>query len=192
MSSTVRRNMRRTASCVIWLLLSPRSRCRMSWEQKSPAASPPFAFFGRVACAFDNYAGPFVSIDVLLTWGTSRFAAASVHHELRKQGASGYTLRKLIKHAINMMTGFTTLPLQLASLMGFGFTLFGIFVLGYVLLRYFLHGSPVPEREQLSSRKYGDDRSQERETSRLEPKPSGFRDLTAVKPTDYLSPSCII
>ena len=43
-----------------------------------------------------------------------------------------------------MMTGFTTLPLQLASLMGFGFTLFGIFVLAYVLLRYFLHGSPVP------------------------------------------------
>lgn len=101
-------------------------------------------FRTEVARAFGNYAGSFVSIDVLLTWGTSRFAAKVVHHEPRKQGTSGYTFRKLITHAINMMTGFTTLPLQLASLMGFGFTLFGILVLGYVLLRYFLHGSPVP------------------------------------------------
>lgn len=101
-------------------------------------------FRTEVARAFSNYEGSFVSIDVLLTWGTSRFAATPVHHEPRKQGTSGYTFRKLTTHAINMMTGFTTLPLQFASLMGFGFTLFGILVLGYVLLRYFLHGSPVP------------------------------------------------
>lgn len=101
-------------------------------------------FRTEVARAFGNYAGSFVSIDVLLTWGTSRFAATPVHHELRKQGTSGYTLRKLITHAINMMTGFTTLPLQLASLMGFGFTLFGILVLAYVLVRYLFNGSPVP------------------------------------------------
>jgi undecaprenyl-phosphate 4-deoxy-4-formamido-L-arabinose transferase len=102
------------------------------------------AFRTEVAHAFSSYEGSFVSIDVLLTWGTSRFAATRVRHEPRKEGQSGYTFRKLITHATNMMTGFTTLPLQLASLMGFGFTLFGIFVLAYVLLRYFLHGSPVP------------------------------------------------
>jgi len=43
-----------------------------------------------------------------------------------------------------MMTGFTTLPLQLASLVGFAFTFFGLCVLGYVLLRYFTYGNPVP------------------------------------------------
>ena len=101
-------------------------------------------FRTEVARAFANYEGSFVSIDVLLTWGTSRFAARSVHHDPRKQGTSGYTFHKLLTHAINMMTGFTTLPLQLASLMGFGFTLFGIFILGYVLFRYFFQGSPVP------------------------------------------------
>jgi undecaprenyl-phosphate 4-deoxy-4-formamido-L-arabinose transferase len=101
-------------------------------------------FRADVVKAFDHYEGSFVSIDVLLTWGTDRFHAATVRHELRQQGTSGYTFHKLTTHAINMMTGFTTLPLQLASLMGFGFTLFGIFVLAYVLLRYFLHGSPVP------------------------------------------------
>jgi glycosyltransferase involved in cell wall biosynthesis len=102
------------------------------------------AFRAEVAGAFSHYEGAFVSIDVLLTWGTNRFAAVSVVHEPRKQGTSGYTFRKLITHAMNMMTGFTTLPLQIASLVGFVFTFFGFCVLAYVLARYFTHGDPVP------------------------------------------------
>jgi undecaprenyl-phosphate 4-deoxy-4-formamido-L-arabinose transferase len=43
-----------------------------------------------------------------------------------------------------MLTGFSTFPLQLASLTGFGFTLFGIGVLSYVLIRYLVQGSVVP------------------------------------------------
>ena len=87
-------------------------------------------FRAEVAGAFSHYEGSFVSIDVLLTWGTNRFAAVPVVHEPRKQGTSGYTFRKLITHAMNMMTGFTTLPLQIASLVGFVFTFFGFCVLG--------------------------------------------------------------
>src|SRR5262249_35276640 len=49
----------------------------------------------------------------------------------------------LIRHAFNMMTGFSVLPLQLASIAGFTCTLFGIGILAYVLLRYFIHGSTV-------------------------------------------------
>jgi glycosyltransferase involved in cell wall biosynthesis len=101
-------------------------------------------FRAEVATAFSHYEGPFVSIDVLLTWGTNRFAATPVRHEPRAQGTSGYTLRRLFTHAMNMMTGFSTMPLQMASLVGFGFTLFGFGVLCYVLVRYFLQGTPVP------------------------------------------------
>jgi undecaprenyl-phosphate 4-deoxy-4-formamido-L-arabinose transferase len=43
-----------------------------------------------------------------------------------------------------MMTGFSTAPLKLASVTGFLFALFGVFVLVYVLLRYFLEGVAVP------------------------------------------------
>ena len=102
------------------------------------------AFRAEVAGAFSHYEGSFVSIDVLLTWGTNRFAATPVLHQPRKQGASGYSFRKLITHAMNMMTGFTTLPLQIASLVGFVFTFFGFCVLAYVVTRYFIHGDPVP------------------------------------------------
>jgi len=102
------------------------------------------AFRTEVANAFSHYEGSFVSIDVLLTWGTNRFAAVPVVHAPRKQGSSGYTFRKLVTHAMNMMTGFTTLPLQLASLVGLVFTLFGIGILVVVLGRYFLRGDSVP------------------------------------------------
>ena len=102
------------------------------------------AFRTEVAGAFSHYEGSFVSIDVLLTWGTNRFAAVPVVHAPRKLGPSGYTFRKLVTHAMNMMTGFTTLPLQLASLVGFAFTFFGFCVLGFVLFRYFTYGNPVP------------------------------------------------
>ncbi len=42
-----------------------------------------------------------------------------------------------------MMTGFSTLPLQVATYIGFTFTLFGVLVLAYVLGRYVVHGDPV-------------------------------------------------
>jgi undecaprenyl-phosphate 4-deoxy-4-formamido-L-arabinose transferase len=101
-------------------------------------------FRRQVANAFRQYEGSFVSVDVLLTWGTNRFAATKVRHEVRKQGMSGYTFRKLVTHSMNMMTGFSTVPLQFASIVGFFFTLFGIGVLFYVVIRYFLSGDAVP------------------------------------------------
>lgn len=102
------------------------------------------AFRTQVRQAFDTYQSPFVSIDVLLTWATTRFAAVPVRHDPRKVGASNYTFRKLVHHALNMMTGFSTWPLQLASLIGFGFTLMGLVVLVYVIGRYLLQGGSVP------------------------------------------------
>lgn len=95
--------------------------------------------------AFAQFQGPYVSIDVLLTWGTSRFAAIPVEHHPRQIGRSNYTLRKLIIHTVNMATGFSTLPLQLASMIGFALTIFGIVILIYVLIvRYLILGSAVP------------------------------------------------
>lgn len=63
------------------------------------------AFRGRLREAFATYGGPFVSIDVLLTWGTTRFATTAVRHDPRTAGVSHYTFRKLLTHALNMMTG---------------------------------------------------------------------------------------
>jgi glycosyltransferase involved in cell wall biosynthesis len=94
--------------------------------------------------AFANYTGPYVSLDVLLTWGTNRFASIRVEHRPRLIGVSNYTWRKLMTHALNMVTGFSTLPLRFASILGFAFTLFGAAILCYVLIRFLIEGGSVP------------------------------------------------
>jgi len=94
--------------------------------------------------AFADYRGAFVSIDVLLTWGTTRFSACRVPHEYRQEGRSNYTFFTLIIHALNMLTGFSTLPLQLASLAGFAAMAFGLGLLCFVLARYLIHGVVAP------------------------------------------------
>jgi glycosyltransferase involved in cell wall biosynthesis len=94
--------------------------------------------------AFASYSSPYVSIDVLLTWATRRFGAVRVRHERRAAGVSNYTVMKLVVHAMNMMTGFSTLPLQVASIIGFLFTVFGFAVLALVLVRYMLSPEVAP------------------------------------------------
>jgi glycosyltransferase involved in cell wall biosynthesis len=93
---------------------------------------------------FSDYRSPSVNIDVLLSWATTRFAVLPVRHEPRHQGASGYTLSRLLTHAVNMTTGFSTLPLQFASMLGFAFACIGLVLLFHVVGRYLLLGSPVP------------------------------------------------
>lgn len=100
------------------------------------------AFRTSVRHAFESYSGPFVSIDVLLTWGTTRFASVPVRLDPRRAGQSGYTIRKLITHAVNMMTGFSVRPLQLASVAGFSVMVFGLAVLVWVVVRAIVEGSP--------------------------------------------------
>ena len=109
----------------------------------APMVSAFRAFRSTVKPAFEEYRSPLFSIDVLLTWATTSFAAVPVHTERRRAGASNYRFRSLVRHAMNLMTGFSLVPLQLASLVGFTFTLFGLVVLAYVLGRFLISGTTV-------------------------------------------------
>lgn len=101
--------------------------------------------------AFATYRGPFVNIDVLLTWATNRFEAIKVQHSRRAAGRSTYTLGPLVTLAMNLVTGFSVLPLQMISLMGIGMGLLGFAVLAYVLGLYFFYGAPPPGFTLLAS-----------------------------------------
>jgi glycosyltransferase involved in cell wall biosynthesis len=94
--------------------------------------------------AFADYRGPQVALDVLLTWGTTRFSAVRVRHDPRREGKSNYNFVKLLVVALNLLTGFSTLPLRLASFIGFVFTLFGIGALSFVLIQYFRNHGSIP------------------------------------------------
>ena len=101
------------------------------------------AFRSHLRDLFKDYSNTYVSIDVLLSWGTGRFSYEEVEHHERTIGRSQYTVRKLLRHMSNMILGYSVLPLRLASFLGFFATLFGLFVLGYVFVRWLLYGSVV-------------------------------------------------
>jgi glycosyltransferase involved in cell wall biosynthesis len=102
------------------------------------------AFRTRLREGFHDYRSPTVSIDVLLTWSTSRFAVVKVRHAPRSAGTSGYSVGRLVRHAIDLMTGFSTLPLQISSIIGFVLVLFGVSVFVWVGVHYLINGSAVP------------------------------------------------
>lgn len=91
--------------------------------------------------AFDDYQSPTLLLDVLLSWGTTKFEAVSVRHEPRRIGRSNYTVARLVNQAMFLLTGFSTGPLRMASFIGFAFTLFGIGVLCYAIGQFFVSGS---------------------------------------------------
>jgi glycosyltransferase involved in cell wall biosynthesis len=102
------------------------------------------AFRKDLRVAFDHYQGSFVALDVLLTWGTTRFAAVTVRHDARRSGTSNYRFGNLLTHALNLFTGFSTMPLQLFSLLGIAFIIVGLGVLVFVTGQYFIQGIIVP------------------------------------------------
>jgi glycosyltransferase involved in cell wall biosynthesis len=91
--------------------------------------------------AFENYQNPNVIVDVLLSWGTTRFTNVLVDEAPRTAGHSGYNFSKLFQYALVALTAYSTAPLRFASTVGFIFTFFGLAVFIYVLGVYFLAGS---------------------------------------------------
>ena len=82
------------------------------------------AFRGELTAGFDHNVDPFAPIDVLLSWTTTRVGKQQVEMHEREDGVSGYTLRKLISHAINDVTGYSTKPLRIVTTLGL--VVFGI------------------------------------------------------------------
>jgi len=99
------------------------------------------AFRTNLREAFVEYDNPDVLIDVLLSWGTSRFTVVPVNEQPRLVGKSNYSLKKLIRMSLVYLTNFSTAPLRLSNLIGFTFTVFGLIGFLYVVFVYFTVGS---------------------------------------------------
>ncbi len=108
------------------------------------SVSPYRAFRSTMREGFADVNGPTINIDVLLSWSTTKYHRVFVRHDKRAIGRSNYTFRQLVRHALNLLTGFSTQPLRIASLIGFGFTLTGIGILLYVLIHFAASGGGVP------------------------------------------------
>jgi undecaprenyl-phosphate 4-deoxy-4-formamido-L-arabinose transferase len=65
-----------------------------------------------------DYSGPYPYIDGLLLQVTQRIGSITVRHDVRRAGASGYTLRRLIRLWLSAWLNFSLLPLRAATLVG--------------------------------------------------------------------------
>ena len=65
------------------------------------------------------------------SWVGFRQIGVEYHHEERYAGTTHYPLKKMLKLALTAITGFSTVPLQLATWLGFGIT--GLSVLAFII-----------------------------------------------------------
>ena len=102
------------------------------------------AFETNLRDAFYGEIGPSVSIDSLLTWSTSTFCSIDVQHHPRLQGKSHYSFRKLVRFMIDTATGYSVVPLRLATTLGSIVIVLGFVMFLWVTLRPLLTGVSVP------------------------------------------------
>ncbi|MFI6788172.1 glycosyltransferase family 2 protein [Nonomuraea sp. NPDC050383] len=98
------------------------------------------AFRTHLRDGFAQLSGPHASIDVALSWATTRVGSAHVHMNHRRHGRSNYSLPLLVRHTANMVLGYSAAPLRLASYLGFLVGLVGL-LLGVAVLWHFATGS---------------------------------------------------
>jgi glycosyltransferase involved in cell wall biosynthesis len=97
------------------------------------------AFRTHLREAFANFQSPSLILDVLLSWGTTRFTSVPVN--IAQAERTSYDFRMLVRTAMLILIGYSTLPLRFASWIGFVMTIFGLGVFIYVLVVYFTAGS---------------------------------------------------
>ena len=102
------------------------------------------AFRTQMRDAFAHVDDPFVSIDVLLSWATTRHAVVPTPMDQRAEGRSNYTFRKLVRHSVNMLTGYSTAPLRMVAWLGFALSFVGAVVMVWAAARRIGGADAVP------------------------------------------------
>jgi undecaprenyl-phosphate 4-deoxy-4-formamido-L-arabinose transferase len=86
-----------------------------------------------VAKEVTAHTGPYPYIDGLILQVTQRIGSIEVRHEARQAGASGYTLRRLVRLWLSAWVNFSVLPLRVATLLGLAMAFAGLVAFGWVV-----------------------------------------------------------
>lgn len=95
--------------------------------------------------------GPHASVDVALSWATTRTGTTLVQMDHRADGRSNYSFRLLLRHTINTLLGYSTLPLRFVGYLGFVFGIVGTVLLAVVLWQFFAGSTTVQGFTTLAS-----------------------------------------
>ena len=85
-----------------------------------------------------KYQAPFPYIDGLVLQITDKIGKVKVKHNERKEGDSGYTLKKLVSLWLNMFTNFSILPLRISIILGLIFASVGLILGIYSAIEKFM------------------------------------------------------
>lgn len=85
-----------------------------------------------------KFAGPYPYIDGIILTITQNLCQVNVEHQLRHSGKSNYTFSKSASVFMKLFTGFSVLPLRLATITGCIATFVGIILLIKYLYDYFI------------------------------------------------------
>jgi glycosyltransferase involved in cell wall biosynthesis len=96
-----------------------------------------------VANAATENTGPFPYIDGLLLQATQRIGTLEVQHEERQAGASGYTLRKLVRLWASTFINFSVMPLRIATILGLCMAAAGFVGIGVVFYWWLTDKGPA-------------------------------------------------
>jgi len=83
-------------------------------------------------------------LDGLIAWLGFSHVGVEVKHSERAAGQTKYNFSKLLFLSLNLITGFSALPLQIASLCGILFAILGLLFGGYIFFRKIFGGISVP------------------------------------------------
>ena len=90
-----------------------------------------------------SYAGPYPYIDGLLLQVTQRIGSITVRHDVRRAGASGYTLRRLIRLWLSAWLNFSLLPLRAATAVGVVTAIAGLIAFVFVVWLWLIDRGPA-------------------------------------------------
>jgi undecaprenyl-phosphate 4-deoxy-4-formamido-L-arabinose transferase len=96
-----------------------------------------------VAAQVTNNTGPYPYIDGLLLQVTQRIGSIVVRHKERQGGASGYTLRRLVRLWVSAWLNFSVLPLRIAAIVGVVTAIAGIAAFGVVVFLWLQDRGPA-------------------------------------------------
>lgn len=116
---------------------------RVFGSEVDQKVSPFRAFRSDLLSDLQRSNDPYASIDIILSWVTTRVSTVAVDYAPRLAGSSGYSLPKLVLHFFNMLTASSARPLRFVSAIGAILSVSGFASLGYVLYRFFIGATEV-------------------------------------------------
>ena len=97
----------------------------------------------RLVDRISAYPGSFPYIDGLVFRNTRRYTVVEVEHQAREEGASGYSLRRLLRLYANMAFGFSILPLRIVSAIGISASLLAVMLAIWFVIERLLTDDPA-------------------------------------------------